>query len=189
MPRAREPWRPTRDQLAAAQNRTVPDVSVPGLRVLFVGINPGLFSGAVGHHFAHPGNRFWKALHASGFTERILSPFEEDELLDVGIGITNLVPYATASAAELGADDLRAGARSLERRLRRTRPRIVAFLGVGAYRTAFARPRAAVGPQPETIGGARIWLLPNPSGINASYQLPALVRGFRALRKDVQTMR
>lgn len=164
-------------------------MSAPDLRVLFVGINPGLYSGAVGHHFARPGNRFWKALQLSGFTERILSPFEEDELLEHGIGVTNLVLRATATAAEVGREELRAGARSLERRVGRIRPRIVAFLGVGAYRTAFERPDAAVGPQPESIRGSRIWLLPNPSGLNANYQLPALVGWLRELRRDVEAIR
>src|SRR5438477_4556768 len=142
------PWRPTAQQLADACGRRVPDVVRPGLRVLFCGINPGLYSGAVGHHFARPGNRFWKALHRAGFTRRQLSPFEERELLQSGLGITNLVSRATAGAAELSERELRAGARRVRRIVRRFRPAVVAFLGVGAFRAAFGRPRATVGPQP-----------------------------------------
>ena len=164
--------------MAAAEGRSVPDVVAPGLRVLFVGINPGLYSGAVGHHFARPGNRFWRVLHAAGITDRVLSPFEERELLDVGAGVTNLVDRATATADMVADDELRAGARRLERTVGTWRPGTVAFLGLGAYRTGFGRPRAAVGRQDETIAGAPIWLLPNPSGLNAHYQLPDLARLF-----------
>jgi TDG/mug DNA glycosylase family protein len=177
-----ERWRPTRDQIARARGRTVPDVLEPGLDVVFVGINPGLYSGAVGHHFARPGNRFWKALHASGFTDRVVSPFDERDLLAMRIGVTNIVERATATADELTGDELRAGALSLERRIRRARPRFVAFLGIGGYRAAFERPQAAFGPQVETFGGARVWVLPNPSGLNASYQVPALAAWFGKLR-------
>jgi TDG/mug DNA glycosylase family protein len=178
-------WTPTRRELEAARGAGLRDVIGPGLDVLFVGINPGLYSGAVGHHFAHPGNRFWKALHAAGFTERLLSAFDERELLERGIGVTNLVNRATASADELDDEELRAGARLLERRVRRMRPRVVAFLGLGAYGKAFGRPTPAAGPQSETFGGGRVWVLPNPSGLNASYQLPDLARWFGRLRDDV----
>ena len=154
-----------------------------GLRVLFVGINPGLYSGAVGHHFARPGNRFWRVLHAAGFTERLLSPFEERELLAAGLGITNLVARATASAAELSRDELVRGARRLLGKVRRRRPAVVAFLGLDAYRTALEKRGASVGRQRETLGGARVWVLPNPSGLNAHYQLPALTRLFSTLRR------
>jgi TDG/mug DNA glycosylase family protein len=177
------PWRPTREQVAAARGRRVPDVLAAGLRILFVGINPGLYSGAVGHHFARPGNRFWKALHGAGFTDRVLSPFEEREMLAAKIGITNLVARATAAAHELESEELRRGARRLTIKVGRHRPRFVAFLGLSAYRTAFERPQAVVGPQDETIAGARIWLLPNPSGLNAQYQVPDLVRAFAELRR------
>jgi double-stranded uracil-DNA glycosylase len=180
--RTDEPWRPTKDEIAAAHGRTVPDVIAPGLDVLFCGINPGLYSGAVGHHFARPGNRFWRTLHGAGFTDRVLSPFEEDQLLVEGLGITNLVERATGGADELSADELRAGARRLLRKVRRYRPTVVAFLGLSAYRVAFGRPAAAPGPQPEKLGGTGVWLLPNPSGLNAHYQLPDLVRAFRDLR-------
>jgi double-stranded uracil-DNA glycosylase len=175
--------RPTKQELAAAVGRQVRDVIGPDLRVLFCGINPGLYSGAVGHHFARPGNRFWKVLHRAGFTERELSPFEERELLGSGIGITNLVSRTTASASELGRDELRRGAIRLERKVRRFQPAIVAFAGMGAYRVAFGRPRAGLGRQPEPLAGAIIWLLPNPSGAQAAYQLDDLVRAFRALRR------
>jgi len=179
----RPPSRPTREQIAAAAGRTVPDVVAPGLDVLFVGINPGLYSGAVRHHFARPGNRFWKVLAGAGFTERVLSPFEERALLACGCGITNVVARATATADELSADELRAGARRLEGKVRRLRPAFVAFLGLGAYRVALDRPGAAIGRQEEPFGGSRPWLLPNPSGLNAHYQLPALVVAFRQLRE------
>ena len=183
------PWRPTRAQLEAARGATVPDVARPGLRVLFVGINPGLYSGAVGHHFARPGNRFWKALAGSGFTPRLLSPFEERELLDSGLGITNLVHRTTASADELSAPELRRGASILEGKVRRLRPAIVAFLGLGAYRTAFDRPRAVPGPQPERLGTSAVWLLPNPSGLNAHHQLEDLTRAFGELRRAIEAPR
>jgi double-stranded uracil-DNA glycosylase len=181
---ARSP-RPTAAELAAAEGRFVADVLAPGLRVLFCGINPGLWSAAVGHHFARPGNRFWKALHLGGLTPRLLAPDEEGELLALGLGITNLVERATAGAAELGAEELRGGGERLAAKAAATRPRVVAVLGVGAYRTAFARPKAAVGPQPERIGGAAAWLLPNPSGLNAHYQLPDLAEAFAELRRSL----
>jgi double-stranded uracil-DNA glycosylase len=179
--------RPTPEDLAAAEGRFVPDVLRPGLRVLFCGINPGLWSAAVGHHFARPGNRFWKALHLGGLTPRRLGPDEEDELPALGLGITNLVERATAGAAELGPDELRAGGSRLAAKVAATRPAVVAVLGVGAYRTAFDRPRASVGPQPDPIAGSRAWLLPNPSGLNAHYQLPDLAEAFAELRRSLLT--
>jgi len=178
------PWRPTREQLAGAVGARVPDLIAAGLRVLLVGINPGLYSGAVGHHFARPGNRFWRAIHAAGITPRVLSPFEERELLELGVGITNLVARATATADVLAPDELRAGGRRLRVKIRRWRPRVVAFLGVGAYRSAFAAPRAAIGRQAEGLETARVWLLPNPSGLNAHYQLGALADTFAAMWRD-----
>jgi TDG/mug DNA glycosylase family protein len=166
----------------------VPDLIAPGLRLLLCGINPGLYSGAVGHHFARPGNRFWRVLHESGLTGRLLSPFEEHELLRLGIGITNLVERATANAAELGPDELRQGATRLAALAERYRPAVVAVLGMDAYRTAFQRPKARMGPQEEEIGGARAWLVPNPSGAQASYGLPALVEVFTALRAELEAL-
>jgi len=173
---------PSKAELAAARGRAIPDVLGPDLDVVFVGINPGLWSGAVGHHFARPGNRFWKALRRSGFTDRVLSPLEDATLPEWRLGLTNLVARTTATADELTADELRTGATALEERLAPLRPRIVAVLGVGAYRTGFGRPRAALGPQGDGLGGSRLWVLPNPSGLNAHYQLDDLVERFEALR-------
>ena len=177
------PCRPTRAELLAAAGKTLRDVIAPGLRVLFCGINPGLYSAATGHHFARPGNRFWPALHRSGFTPRLLHPSEKRLLLDLGYGITNLVERATASADELAPAEFVAGHRRLASRVRRYRPRAVAVLGLGAYRVAFARPRATVGRQEETLEGAMLWVLPSPSGLNANHQLPELSRLFRQLRR------
>jgi len=182
---AQLPWRPTREEVAAAEGRTVPDVIGPGLEVLFVGINPGLYSGAVGHHFARPGNRFWKALHGAGFTPRVLSPFEERELLTHGVGVTNLVERATRGAEQLDDHELRDGSAVVEAKVCRERPRVVAFLGVGAYRAAFDRPKAIVGPQRERICGSELWVLPNPSGLNAHYQLGDLISAFTELRSSL----
>jgi TDG/mug DNA glycosylase family protein len=178
-----QPFKPTKLQLIEAEGKTVADVIAPGLRVLFCGINPGLYTAAVGHHFARPGNRFWPALHRSGFTEQLLSPFAERELLQMGIGVTNVVARATATAAELNREDFIKGGRKLNAKVRRYRPQVVAVLGVGAYRVAFALPKAVIGEQPEGIGEARVWVLPNPSGLNANYQLPDLVELFKELRR------
>jgi double-stranded uracil-DNA glycosylase len=175
-------WRPSRAEIAAAEGGTVRDVIGPGLRVLFCGINPGLYSAAVGHHFARPGNRFWKTLRGAGFTDRVLSPFEERMLLERGLGITNLVRRSTAGADALSPEELRAGAARLRRKVLRLGPSVVAFLGLSAYRTAFGVPTAAPGRQPDLLGNAGVWLLPNPSGLNAHYQLPELVAAFRELR-------
>ena len=153
----------------------------PGLRVLFCGINPGLYSAATGHHFARPGNRFWPALAAAGFTPRQLHPSEERLLLQAGYGLTNLVARATAAADELTPKELVAGRRRLARKVRRLRPRAIAFLGLGAYRQAFGNPEAPLGRQRERFQGAEIWVLPSPSGLNANYQMPALVQWFRRL--------
>jgi TDG/mug DNA glycosylase family protein len=183
------PAGPTRVQLLAAAGRTVPDLVAPGLRVLFCGINPGLYSGATGHHFARPGNRFWPALYRAGFSDRLLSAWEEQRLLERGYGITNLVARATATADELTRAELMAGRGRLERRARNSGAAWVAVLGVGAYRTAFGRPRAAVGRQPDSLAGAGLWILPNPSGLNAHYQLPDLVREFAALHAAVHAGR
>ena len=163
----------------------MPDVIGPGLRVLFVGINPSLYSGATGHHFARPGNRFWRVLHAAGFTDRVVSPYDERILLARRIGITNLVNRATASADELDADELRRGARRIVAKVRRHRPNSIAFVGMGAFRVAFGRPRAAGGRQDEDLAGAEVWVLPNPSGRTAGYQMPALTRAFRELRRSL----
>jgi double-stranded uracil-DNA glycosylase len=174
---------PSRVTLLAARGKTVPDVIAPRLCVLFCGINPGLYSGATGHHFARPGNRFWPVLHRAGFTERLLAPAEERTLLQHGLGVTNLVARTTAAADELTKAELVAGCRRLRAKVSRYEPRILAVLGVGAYRIAFDRPKAVIGPQDESLGSAAIWVLPNPSGLNAHYQLRELVKIFRALRK------
>jgi TDG/mug DNA glycosylase family protein len=138
----------------------------------------------VGHHFARPGNRFWKALHGSGFTDRVFAPEREHELIERGIGITNLVARATASAAELDDEELRGGVRQLRRKAGRLRPAFVVLLGVSAYRVGFGRPHSAIGAQDDRLGRARVWVLPNPSGLNAHYQLPALVEAFAELRRS-----
>jgi TDG/mug DNA glycosylase family protein len=163
----------------------VPDVIAPDLDVLFCGINPGLYSGATGHHFARPGNRFWPALHGAGFTSRQLDPSEERLLLDFGCGITNLVPRTTASAAELDNSELVRGRRNLKRKVKRHEPRWLAVLGIGAYRTAFGQRDAPIGERPERLGSTGVWVLPNPSGLNASYQVPDLIRLFGELRERV----
>jgi len=174
--------KPTPAEIRAAHGKKVPDVIAPRLKVLFCGINPGLYSGAVGHHFAQPGNRFWPALHLAGFTLRRLSPFEERLLLEYGYGITNIVDRATGTAGELTDEELHAGASRLTRKIRRYRPVMVAFLGVTAYRTAFRRPHATLGRQPDTIADTALWVLPNPSGLNAHFQLDGLGKLFRELR-------
>ena len=180
-----KPWKPTKEQLLAATKKTVRDVIAPNLRVLFSGINPGLYTAAVGHHFARPGNRFWPTLYAAGFTERVLSPFDERELLQSGYGITNVVMRATASADQLTKEEIVAGGAKLRRKVLRYRPGVLAVLGVGTYRIAFNQPKAVVGRQPEMIGKAIVWVLPNPSGLNAHYQAGELARLFRELKDFV----
>jgi TDG/mug DNA glycosylase family protein len=179
---------PTAAQLEAAVTATIPDVSGPGLRVLFCGINPGLRSGATGHHFARPGNRFWPALHRSGFTPRQFAPEEQRQLLALGLGITNVVARTTAKADELTAEEFRQGGRALVERVEALRPRALAVLGIGAYRTAFGRPRTTVGPQAEGIGATRVWVLPNPSGLNAHYTLEGIAAEFGKLREAVSEL-
>jgi TDG/mug DNA glycosylase family protein len=178
--------RPTREDLLAAKAKTVSDVVAPNLDVLFVGINPGLYTAAIGHHFGRPGNRFWPALFAGGFTPRLLSPYESRELLTWKLGITNIVGRATARADELTQEELLAGAATLRKKIKRLRPRFVAVLGVTAYRTAFVMPGATTGRQPQTLEGAVAWVLPNPSGLNAHYQKDDLARLFGELRAAVE---
>ncbi len=175
--------RPTRAELLAAKNKTVPDVIAPGLSVLFCGINPGLYTAAIGHHFGRPGNRFWPTLHSAGFTPRLFDPSEEQELLPLGYGITNVVARATAAADELKEKEIVAGGRSLREKALKFAPRFLALLGIGSYRIAFANRKATIGLQAEGIGKTRVWVLPNPSGLNAHYQPKDLVRVFRELRK------
>lgn len=163
------------------------DVLAPGLAAVFCGINPGLYTAWAGHHFARPGNRFWRALYESGFTPRLLHPSEQRELLGLGLGITNLVARTTARADELAIEELRAGADRLRAKMCELRPAWLAMLGVTAYRLAFGDPRAAVGPQPAGIGDTRVWLLANPSGLNAHYQAADLAREFGRLRAAVRS--
>lgn len=171
--------KPTADDLRAARGRRLRDVIAPGLKILFVGINPGLYSAAVGRHFGRPGNRFWPALYRAGLTDRLLLPSAQRELLNYGYGITNIVNRATAAADELTPQELAAGGRRLQAKVKRYRPRVVVFLGLGAYRLAFGRPAAAVGLQPQKLGDAPVWVLPNPSGRTAGYPLADLARLFR----------
>ena len=175
--------RPTKEQVAGAEGRTLPDIIGRDLNVLFCGINPGLYSADIGCHFGRPGNRFWKALHASGFTDRLLEPAQQYEMAMFGCGLTNIVERATARANQLTADELKVGAERLLRKAELYEPSWVAVLGIGAYRTAFGRKGAALGVQTEKLGPSRLWVLPNPSGLNAHYQEDDLARLFGELRR------
>ncbi len=181
--------RPTPEQIAAAQDATVPDLIRPSLKILFCGINPSLYSAAVGQHFARPGNRFWPTLHAAGFTPRRLLPSEGQELLALGFGITNVVARATATAAELSPEEFAQGGRLLAEVVARVQPAAVAVLGITAYRAAFRLRHAVAGKQPDRIGGAETWVLPNPSGLNAHYQAGDLARVYRELRQATENPR
>ncbi|MBL1109129.1 G/U mismatch-specific DNA glycosylase [Streptomyces sp. 5-8] len=169
--------------MEAARDRLVPDVVADGLRVLFSGINPGLMTAATGHHFARPGNRFWPVLHLSGFTPRLLKPAEQGELPAYGLGITNVVARATARADELTAEEYAEGGRLLTEKVTRLRPRWLAVVGVTAYRAAFADRTARIGPQERTIGESRVWVLPNPSGLNAHWTTATMAEEFARLRE------
>jgi TDG/mug DNA glycosylase family protein len=177
------PWRPSKAQLAAASTKRVPDLVAKNLIVLFAGINPGLYTAAIGRHFGRPGNRFWPALHAGGFTPRLFSPFESSLLLDLNLGVTNVVERATARADELTDDELRAGGQRLEAKVKRYRPTVVAFVGLGHYRIVSGVKNARVGLQKNLFGGSHAWVLPNPSGLNAHYQPAALAELFGELRQ------
>ncbi|MEU6645023.1 G/U mismatch-specific DNA glycosylase [Saccharomonospora sp. NPDC046836] len=174
--------RPSKEELAAAHGRTIDDVIAPGLRVLFCGINPGLYSGATGYHFARPGNRFWPALYRSGFTPRLLAPSEQSELLGYGLGITNLVARTTARADELDADELRRGGENLTRKVAKYRPAWLAVVGITAYRVAFGQAKATVGPQEAQVSDVPVWVLPNTSGLNAHWTPATLDAEFARLR-------
>ncbi|MEV0474563.1 G/U mismatch-specific DNA glycosylase [Streptomyces prunicolor] len=176
----------TQAELEAARDRLVPDVVADGLAVLFCGINPGLMTAATGHHFARPGNRFWPVLHLSGFTPRLMKPAEQGELLSYGLGITNVVARATARADELSAEEYREGGRLLASRLTEWKPRWLAVLGVTAYRAAFDDRKAQVGPQERTFGDTRVWVLPNPSGLNAHWTAATMAEEFGRLRVAAQ---
>jgi len=175
--------KPTPAEIAAAFGTTLPDVIAPGLRVLFCGINPGLYTAAVQQHFGRPGNRFWPTLHRAGFAPRLFHPSEQHELLPLGIGITNVVARATTAADELSREELVEGGKILARKVKRYKPRYLAIVGIGAYRTAFDRPKAKMGLQNETIGDTQLWVLPNPSGLNANYRPAELVELFAELRR------
>jgi TDG/mug DNA glycosylase family protein len=176
------PWKPTKPQLLAARDQGVPDLLAKNLIVLFAGINPGLYTAAIGRHFGRPGNRFWPALYGGGFTPRLFSPFESSLLVDLKLGITNVVDRATARADELTDEELRAGGRHLEAKVRRWRPTVVAFVGLGHYRIVTGNKDARVGLQKDRFGGSHAWVLPNPSGLNAHYQPAALAQLFGELR-------
>ncbi len=180
------PFKPTPADLLAAVGKPIPVLIAKDLKVLFCGINPGLWSAATGHHFARPGNRFWPALFAGGFTPRVVKPHEQQELLRYGLGITNIVERATATAAELSDAEMVAGAKRLEKTVRRYRPAMLAILGIGAYRTGFGRKTAKLGLQDETMGSTRIWVLPNPSGLNAHQTPASLAKLFAELRAAVE---
>jgi TDG/mug DNA glycosylase family protein len=175
-------WRPTKAEIAAAAGRTLPELLAEDLTVLFCGINPGLRSAATGYNFDGPGNRFWPTLHGSGCTPRLLRAYEQDELLGFGLGITSLVARASARADELSVRELQDGAVALTERVGRLKPRMVAMLGITAYRSAFRHPKAVIGPQPDLIAGRPMWVLPNPSGLNAHWPLPALIAEFARMR-------
>ncbi len=181
-PPSPEPWKPTKAQLLAAHTKRVPDLLAKDLIVLFAGINPGLYTAAIGRHFGRPGNRFWPALYHGGFTPRLFSPFESAQLLDLHLGITNVVSRATARADELTNDELRAGGKRLEAKVKRWQPTVVAFVGIGPYRIVSGEKDAGVGLQKNLFGGRPAWVLPNPSGLNAHYQPPALAKLFNELR-------
>ncbi len=178
--------KPTKRELEDAVELTIEDIIGPDLKVLFCGINPGLYSGATGLHFARPGNRFWKVLYGAGFTDRLLDPSEEAELLDSGYGLTCFVSRTTARADELSKAEFVEGGKILLDKLQHYKPKILAVLGLGAYRSAFERPKAIVGLQAETFGNTRIWLLPNPSGLNAHYQLPDFIKLFAELKGAIE---
>ena len=175
------PWKPTKEQLLAAKDKTVKDVIAPGLDVLFVGLNPGLYTAAIGRHFGRPGNRFWPALCASGLLKEPLTPWESGRLIGSGLGITNIVSRATATGAELSDDELRAGAKAVRRKVLKYKPKNAAFLGIGLYRVGFERPDAKLGLQQERIGDTKLWVFPNPSGLNAHFQVPDYARLFARL--------
>jgi TDG/mug DNA glycosylase family protein len=175
--------KPTSRELQQAVNKTVPDVIAKDLQILFCGINPGLYTAAVGHHFARPGNRFWSSLYESGITPRLFSPFEDKKLLKLGIGITNLVSRTTKTAGEITDEEFIKGGRDLVRKVMDLQPEWLVFVGLGAFRTAFFQPAAVIGLQDIRIGSARVWVLPSTSGLNANHTLPVLIELFSEFKK------
>jgi TDG/mug DNA glycosylase family protein len=180
--------KPSAKELKEAEDKRVPDLIAPGLKVLLVGINPGLYSGATGNHFARPGNRFWPALHLAGITPRLFHPSEEEELLKLGYGITAMVRRATATAQELRREEYRQGARELEEKVKRYRPGLVCILGIGAYRMGFGRPKAQLGVQEESLAGVPVWVLPNPSGLNAHFKVDDFGRMLGEVRAAAESI-
>lgn len=181
--------KPSREEVQAAYGKTVPDIIAPDLDVLFCGINPSIYSAAVGHHFARPGNRFWKAIYGAGFSDRLLHPSEDRQLIDCGCGLTNIVDRATARADQVAPAEFQAGRAALAIKVQQFLPRCLAILGISAYRIAFAAPKAQIGVQPNDFYGAKLWVLPNPSGLNAHYQVPDLQRLYGEMRRAVQKTR
>lgn len=175
--------KPTKAELQAAYGTTVPDIIAPHLNILFCGINPSIYSAAVGHHFARPGNRLWKTLHAAGFTPHVFDPSEDQKLLSLGLGMTNVADRATARADELAKDELIAGRQTLGDKVKHYQPNVLAILGISAYRTAFHQPKAVIGRQSIILHNAIVWVLPNPSGLNAHYQLDDLARVYGELQQ------
>lgn len=163
-------------------NTIVPDIIAPNLKVLFVGINPGLYTAKIGHHFGHPGNRFWKTLYLSGITPTLLTPYDNQKLLDLNYGIINLVDRPTSRADQLTAEEVRRGGERLKKKLLKYQPQWAVFLGVGAYKSSFGVEKVQVGLQEETIGQTKIWVLPNPSGLNANYPPEKLIKLFTDFR-------
>ena len=178
--------KPSKAEIQAAYNKEVPDIIATGLKVLFCGINASLYSAAVGHHFARPGNRFWKTLYRAGFTERLLTPIEDKTLLQQGYGLTNIVARATARADELDRTELQQGYQVLSNKIDEFSPQYLAILGITAYRIAFQRPKAKIGPQLEQLQNTKIWVLPNPSGLNAHYQLDNLAQVYGELLRELE---
>ena len=179
-------YKPTKEEMLAAVGKSLPDVIGRQLKVLFCGINPGLYSAAAGYHFARPGNRFWTTLYMAGFTPRLFQPHEQGELLAYGYGITNIVQRATAAAAELNMAELQEGGELLRQKVLLYKPQALAVLGITAYRTAFGLPKAVLGLQPERMSEAEVWVLPNPSGLNAHYPPAALARVYEEFRLALQ---
>jgi TDG/mug DNA glycosylase family protein len=179
-------FKPTKEDLRDATNRTTEDLIDYDLKVLFCGINPGIWSGATAFILPKPATRFWKTLHLSGFTSRLLHPSEEHELLENGYGITSFCKRTTARADELRVEEYIEGGKALVKKIKRFHPQFLAVLGIGAYRTAFDQPKAKLGLQEQLIEKTRVWLLPNPSGLNAHYQLNDLAKLFAELRQAIE---
>jgi TDG/mug DNA glycosylase family protein len=173
----------TKQQLEDGKTKTVVDVIAPGLKVLFCGINPGLYTAAVGHHFGRPGNRFWKALFLSGFTPRLFHPSEQEKLLELGLGITNIAPRSSTKASELSLTELQKGGNMLVERVKKYKPKVLAILGIDAYRKAFGKKETKLGLQLEKIGETSVWVLPNPSGLNAHYTVEGIAELFNEVRE------